>query len=295
MYIPEKSALPLSAASSAQYAKRRKARPSRFFGMAGAFVLLAILILLALLLSKSDTQNESGINGLAHDLSKLWGWAEETMQGGASAADWHLRWQVEAAGSGDYERLADLLFVDAGGRPTARSVTNEGKSMQGSWTEQESKLSLHLVEESASGVRLLVMLDRAAESEGQLKTLLADAKGIADRIGQVSQHATASVKSHGSVLGPETAQRLERLSQGKALEAYRDRGTQSTTYSSALLQTSQAIGRGRTANLQIAVHENTETRLTELTLGVPLITGEFGAVEAVQEAEEAGDALAAAR
>jgi len=295
MYIPEKSALPLGAASSAQSAKRRPARPNRFFGMAGAFVLLAILVLLALLLSKSDTQNESAINGLSHDLSKLWGWADETMQGGAAAADWHLRWQVEAAGSAEYDRLADLLFVDAEGRPTARSVTNQGKSIQGSWSGQESMLSLHLVEESASGVRLLVMLDRDAESEARLKTLLADAKGIAERIGQVSQHATASVKSHGFVPGPETAQRLERLSQGKALEAYRDRGTQSTTYSSALLQTSQAIGRGRTANLQIAVHENTENQMTELTLGVPLITGEFGAAPPMQEADGTGDELAAAR
>ncbi|MFF2889089.1 YwmB family TATA-box binding protein [Paenibacillus sp. NPDC057967] len=294
MYIPEKSALHLGAGSSAQAAKRRPARKNRFFGMAGALVLLTVLILLALLLSKSDTQNESAINQLSHDLTKLWGWADETMQGGSSAADWHLRWQVEVAGEGDYERLADLLFADSDGKPSDRNVLNEGKTMQGQWSGQGGMLSLHKVEETESGARLLVMLDRDADSDVRLNALLADAKGIAGRIGQVSLAATASVKSHGFVSSPEMASRLERLSQGKALEEYRDRGTQSTTYSSALLQTSKPIGKGRTANLQIAVHEHTEKRMTELTLGVPLITGEFGAVESVEEAEKTAVELPAA-
>ncbi|WP_182914176.1 YwmB family TATA-box binding protein [Paenibacillus sp. 1011MAR3C5] len=291
MYIPEKSALHLGTASSAQAAKRKPARKNRFFGMAGAFVLLTILILLALLLSKSDTQNQPAINQLSHDLSKLWGWADETMQGGASTADWHLRWQVDVAVPGDYERLAELLFVDPDGKPTERKVLNEGKTMQGRWLGQGGVLSLHMVEETESGARLMVMLDRDADSDARLNELVADVKGIAGRIGQISQHVTGSVKSHGFVSSPEMASRLERLSQGKALEEYQDRGTRSTTYSSALLQTSQPIGRGRTANLQIAVHEHTEMQSTELTIGVPLITGEFGAVEA---AEEPADELLAA-
>ncbi|WP_165861093.1 YwmB family TATA-box binding protein [Paenibacillus paeoniae] len=281
MYIPEKSAFHLSASSASRAVKRKPPRKNRFFGMAGALMILAVLIFIALLLSKSDTQNQSSINQLRHDLSKLWSWADETMQGGATSADWHLRWQVDVTRAEDYERLAAILFADASGEPTDKTVLNDGKTMQGRWLGADGVLSLHMVEQTDAGVRLLVMLDQHADEGVRLAALLADSVGIAGRIGQISNHTTISVKTNGVVSSPEQASKLERLSQSKVLEEYQDQGTRSVTYSSALLQTSQPIGRGREANLQIAIHEHTEKGTVGLTIGVPLITGEFGAVEAV--------------
>lgn len=240
-------------------------------------MLLVLLVLAALLLSKANTRNEVASNHLEHDLSQLWGWSDEILVGGAADTDWHLRWRVSVSDTAEFERLSEDLFATRDGEPAPKTVLNGGSSVQGEWRAGQGLLSLHLVEETDKGAELLVMLDRSGDGNARLTQLISAAKEISNVVSGIGATSVETgIKAHGFASGPEAAGKLERLSQARLLEEYRDKGTVSYTYRSAILQASQSIGGGRNANIQIALHQNTERTETEITLGVPLITGEFG-------------------
>lgn len=258
--------------------KRKPARKRHTIGIAGALLLLLLLLLAALLMNQSEQAEKPAQDKLSHDLAKLWSWNDAVSAGGAQSADWHLRWNLNAEDHDAFERLVSLLYRDADGQPISKTVTKDGNSAQGDAPVYGGVLSVHVVERTEEGVSIVVLLDRKGMSGLSLNELLASAEGISSQITSITRGYTASMKSHGFTNRPDAAVEIERLAQGKVLEQYEEDGTQSVTLSSGSLLLEQQLEQGKLANVQVSIHEHTERDELELTIGVPLITGEFGSV-----------------
>ncbi|MNR38216.1 hypothetical protein D3C85_1562980 [compost metagenome] len=69
------------------------------------------------------------------------------------------------------------------------------------------------------------------------------------------------------------------------LETYDEDGTFSATMFTGKLRHRAELDGRRNANLQVSEHDNTERDAVELTIGVPLISGDFGGTDAVTNAQ----------
>ncbi|RIX52815.1 hypothetical protein D3P08_12500 [Paenibacillus nanensis] len=273
MYMPENKVWK----SGEEFARKPKlSRKRQTFGIAGALLLLLLLIVAALLMNKSEQDVKQSQDKLSHDLAKLWSWSDEVMTGGAKSADWHLRWNVEAEEPDAFDRLVALLFRDAKGQPIPKNVTTDGKSAQGESPVYGGNLSVHAAESTEAGVSLVVLLDVRGSSGVTLDALLASSEKLSRQLSAISSAMTASMKTHGFTSQSDAAAEIKRLAQGKIQEEYDEEGTRSVTFSSGSLLSAQQLQRGRFANVQVSVHRHTERKERELTIGIPLITGEFG-------------------
>lgn len=260
--------------------KRKPAQKKHTIGIAGALILLLLLLAAALLMNKSEQDAVTSTQEkLSYDLAKLWSWSNEIVAGGAKSADWHLRWDLKSDDPNAFYNIARLLFRDANGQPISKIVTKDGNSAQGdSPLYGGGLLSVHVAEQTEEGVSLIVLLDIRNNSGLSLEELLASAEGISQQLSAISPSYTASMKTHGFTNRQDAAGEIERLAQGKVIEQYEEDGTRSVTLSSSSVLSAQRLDQGKYANVQISVHRHTERDELELTIGVPLITGEFGAV-----------------
>lgn len=258
--------------------KRKPARNKHTFGVAGALLLLLLLLAAVLLMNKSEQDMKSAQDKLSHDLAKLWSWSDATVAGGAESADWHLRWNLESQDQDAFNKVVDLLFRDAAGHPISKTVTKDGDTAQGDAPVSGGVLSVHVAEQTDDRVSLIVLLDRRGNSGLSLDELMTSAEGISHQLSTLSQSYTASMKTHGFTNRSDAATEIERLAQGKVLEQYEEDGTASVTFSSASLLSAKQLERGKSANVQVSIHQHTERDELELTIGIPLITGEFGSI-----------------
>lgn len=273
MYMPENKMWK----SGEEFAlKPKPSKKKQTFGIAGALLLLLILIVAALLMNKSGQDVKLSQDKLSHDLAKLWSWSDEVMTGGAQSADWHLRWNVEAEEPEAFDNLVALLFRDAEGQPIPKNVTTDGKSAQGESPVYGGTLSVHAAESRGAGVSLVVLLDVRGSIGLSLDELLASSEQLSRQLSAISSRMTVSMKTHGFTAQSDAAAEIKRLAQGKVQEEYNEEGTRSVTFSSGSILSAQQLQRGRFANVQVSVHQHTEREEQELTIGIPLITGEFG-------------------
>ena len=273
MYMPENKRWSATAAR-----KNKAASSKQLISVSGALVLLLLLIAAALIMDESNTP-ESAQSGMSHDLDQLWQWTDASMTGGAEASDWHLRWRFETEDAAAFDELVAILFRDDEGREIGKTVSNGGRSIQGEVPAYGgATISVHRAEQTEEKTVLMVQLDRKGGTGLMLRELQKSAHTVAEVLAAVSPNVQPGIKTHGYAETSEAGHLLERLSQGKEVDRYEDGGTSSVTLRSALLRLSQPIGQGQTANLQIAVHDNTELGKAEMTVGIPLLTGEFGSV-----------------
>lgn len=274
MYMPENKEW----SGKAALKRRNFSSKKQSISVAGALVLLLLLIVAAMLMKESDANSATG--SMSHDLGMLWEWTDASLNGGAEASDWHLRWRLETKDAGDFDELTTILFRDDEGREIGKTVTNDGLSIQGEVPAYGgATISIHRAEQTEDGTVIMVLLDRKGGSGLTLAELQGSAGAMAAALAGVSPDPQMSIKTHGYADSAEAGERIERLAQGKEVDRYDDGGTTSSvTLRSSILRASQPLGHGQTANMQIAVHENTEQDKAEITVGIPLLTGEFGSV-----------------
>lgn len=273
MYFPEKSMWNRNGSPDAYSKADRK---KRFYGITGALVILALL-LSALLLSKGGFNEQTAAQSLRHDLAKLWSWSDKVYLDGAIRADWQVNWHIESTGADNVDKLAAVLFQDSKGNSSDKTVTNDGNSIQGSVNRLGGQLSIHVMGGTETKVALMIVLERSSDNGEELELFLASVDEISQQIRKTGSRFEASVKAHGFTIDKDAAKQLQRLAQGRLLEEYDEGGTRSLTYHSSGLRSSKPLSPGRSASLQIVVHKGTEHALTELTIGTPVLTGEFGA------------------
>lgn len=281
MYIPKNSMLNPDREGTVR--RRKQKSPIRKpNSVAIVSVVLLFLLFAALVLNKNE--NPPTPKMYAHDLEKLWSWSDSIMAGGAASAKWTLRFDAVLGEERQLEELSDVLFSNGDGRiMTERIVTNGGDSVSGRFPEPlgqgEAKglLSLHQTRQQGKGTGVILLLE-AEVGDATEQGLQAALKQVGGFLSEWTQDWTLTMKTHGYSEKTGGAKKLERIALGRVLEQYADEGTLSVTMLSDGLLSSKGLDDDRVANLQVAEHRSTETGREELTIGVPLITGDFSSV-----------------
>lgn len=281
MYVPRSSLLNLDEKNTGPAKKRRPPSPYRSkYGMLGAALVLVVLLLIAALLQKNDPNNQTlAAKPMTQDLTQLWSWNDQLLEGGAENAEWSIRWDAAISPDIGIAGVAAELFVNSKGEASEKLVTQGGQSITGPYPASwNGRLSLHETEQTDGGVSIIVMLEKT-EGSVSMEQLQAAGERVADAIAKYTADGKVTLKSHGYSRLNNPTRELARIAMGRIMEQYEDGGTRSVTMLTDKLLVSQKLDGYRSANLQAAEHRNTENGKLALTIGVPLLSGEFGAAD----------------
>ena len=261
-------------------AKQQRAKRTK------AGILLALLVILisaAWALWQADRAPREATNGerlLQHDLKALWQWSDDQFRSGSAGADWTIRWNA-AGKDGVMKELVQKLFRDEQGNASSRIEQNEGKTVTGALPVYGGKLSVSLVRLGSRSEEVMVLLETRGMQPLDKDGLFQAAAHISEQLAILSPAFTSSMKVQGFTNHNQAIQRLTRLTDAKQVDRYEDGGTVSETLYTRMLRSSIAVENGKNANLQIAVHKDTNSNNTELTIGIPVINGEYSVFKAV--------------
>ncbi|MNZ84570.1 hypothetical protein D3C78_1033320 [compost metagenome] len=86
---------------------------------------------------------------------------------------------------------------------------------------------------------------------------------------------TSSMQVNGYSLNEQAIREISKQAKASQVDRYEDGGTVSETLYTEQLRSSIQVGGGSAANLQIALHRETETERFQLTIGIPVISGDY--------------------
>ncbi|MEV5026315.1 YwmB family TATA-box binding protein [Paenibacillus sp. LPE1-1-1.1] len=274
MYIPNKAMPAQHRMSAKQRAKRTKV------GIILALTVISVCAAWALWQAdRAPRETTPAEQQLQHDLQALWTWSDDELKSGSEGADWAIRWNVTGK-AGTMKEVVQQLFTEAGGTAISKVVQNEGKTVSGKMAQYGGSLSIHLVQTDEQTEQVMVLLDTTLSPLIQKKTLMDAASDISAKLALISPAFTSSMKVQGYTKQKQAIQRLTRMAEAKSVDRYEDAGTISETYYTRLLRMSVAVENGKSANLQVALHKETNSENTELTIGIPVITGEYSVFKA---------------
>ncbi|MBD2867847.1 YwmB family TATA-box binding protein [Paenibacillus arenilitoris] len=224
---------------------------------------------------KEGGEATAAVQALRHDLQTLWEWGDGQFEGGSKAADWTIRWDVSGR-SGTMAALAPKLFTDEKGESLDKLVQNEGKTVSGVVPAYGGRLSLSLVQEDEAGERLMLLLQTERTLLRDRSMLLESAASLSEELARGGGDFASSLKAQGKAESEDPVRQMMKLANAESVDRYEDGGTVSETFYTGKLRSGIEAGRGKTANLQVAAHRETETGKTALALGIPVITGDYG-------------------
>ncbi|WP_168121114.1 YwmB family TATA-box binding protein [Paenibacillus sp. HB172176] len=284
MYIPKPSELN-------PYEQKRKSRRRTYsrknvYSIGGALLLLAALLLIAAQQHRNGVAVTASSDKLQHDFEQLWNWTDQVLDGGARGSSWTMRWDVPKLSAEKQAAMTTALFRDSKGQTLDKLSKNDGATLIGETGGEfgvEGSLTLQVTEKTEEGAILFVLLETKENTTVTERSLEQWASRVSSTISEIEPDFAVKIKVHGFTEHENATQELKRLSLGQELERYDDDGTVSLTMNSAKLLSSEGLDFGRRANLQIAAHDYTENDLTEMTIGVPFITGDFSDVHQTGE------------
>jgi hypothetical protein len=274
MYIPAKTVPKRQRLSAKQRAKQTRAG-----------ILLALLVILISAswaiwqADRAPRDTTSAEQVLQHDLQALWEWSDDQIRGGSQGANWSIRWNVTSKG-GSMKELEQKLFVDEKGIASDKIEQNEGKTVTGALPRYSGNLSISLVKGDIRNEELMVVLETSGSQPIDQKKLLQATSDISEQLVLLSPAFTSSMKVQGYTDHEQAIQRLMRLTDARSIDRYEDGGTISETFYTRMLRSAIVVENGKSANFQIALHKDTNSDNTELTIGIPVITGEYSVFKA---------------
>ncbi|MDQ8738165.1 YwmB family TATA-box binding protein [Paenibacillus sp. LHD-38] len=269
MYIPNKTMPIRHRMSAKQRAKRTKA------GILLALLVISVCAVWAMWQAdRAPRETTTAEQQLQHDLQALWTWSDDELKGGSEVGDWAIRWNVTGK-AGTMNGLVLQFFTEAEGKAIGKVVQNEGKTVSGMITKYGGSLSINLVQGDDQSEQLMILLDTTLSTLIEKNTLMDATADISAKLAQISPAFTSSMKVQGYTKQNQTLQHLKRLTDAKSVDRYEDAGTISETFYTRMLQMAIAVENGRSANLQAALHKETNSENTALTIGIPVITGEY--------------------
>ncbi|MFD0961152.1 YwmB family TATA-box binding protein [Paenibacillus chungangensis] len=275
MYIPKDKALPLGYDEQAQrHGRRGTSKRKVMSSWLLPMLLLVMLCIAAFVQSMMGSSQEQTQDMTLHDLEQLWNWSDELYLGGARTAQWTLRWDVTLAAE-EAERLASAIFRHEDGTPLDKIVTGDGEVISARMPAGGETVRWYRVERHDDYDRYMLLLEANGEVSLTLQRLLGAVNRLSTLMGEQSASYAVSMKASGYTRHGNAADTLQRLALAEEREKYEDAGTVSRTLYSAQLRSGITIAQGRMANLQLSLHEDTESDGSKLTIGVPLISGEF--------------------
>lgn len=273
MYIPKNTPPARHRMSAKQRAKQTK--------VGIMLAMLVILICAAWVMWQADREPKEATSAeqlLQHDLGELWLWSDDQMKSSSEGAQWSIRWNVTGK-EGAMEELTQQMFSQEPGKASSILVQNqnEGKTVTGVIPSYGGQVSISLTQIDSNGEQLMVVLETKPTEMTKKNKLLQVTAEVSAQIARISPAFTTSMKVQGYTKNSQAIQRLVRLTDAKAVDHYEDKGTTSDMFYTRKLHSAITVENGKTANLQIALHKETNSDQTALTIGVPVITGEYSA------------------
>lgn len=262
-----------------QLSRQQRLRRSRN----GIIVALLVLVLGAgWAMWKADKEPSRAVSAersLIHDLQALWSWSESLLAKGAENAVWSIRWNT-AVKAGSMNELATIFFTDKNGDAIERLVINEGKTITGV-SVYGGKISVSLVEAEATNAReqIMILYEAGSEQGANQNTLLPAVSAIGNEILKFAPTFTSSIKVQGFTLNKYAIEEMVRLAQASVVDRFEDGGTISQMLYTHQLQSNIVAGGGRLANIQIGLHKQAQSENVALTIGIPIINGEYSSIE----------------
>lgn len=269
MYIPKKTTPVKHRLSKKQRAKQTK------FG-----VILALLVILLSAVwamwqaDRTPRVATAAEQMLQHDLEALWEWSDDQLMSGSKGADWTIRWNVTGK-SGMMEELVQRLFRDEQGKALNKLEQNEGKTVTGEIPAYGGRISISLAQAGDDSEQLMVLLETDKSELLNKSMLLQATASISDELTRISPAFTSSMKVQGYTDHNQTIQHLKKLTNAKSVDRYEEGGTISETFYTGMLRSTIAVSIGKSANFQIALHKQTNSDSTAITIGIPVITGDY--------------------
>jgi hypothetical protein len=271
MYIPKNTPPARHRMSAKQRAKQTKA------GIMLAFLVILICAVWAMWQADREPKEATSAEQLLqHDLAALWLWSDDQMKSSSEGAQWSIRWNVTGK-EGAMEELNKLFFSAEQGNASSMLVQNEGKTITGVIPSYGGQLSISLTQADSHGEQIMVLFETSPSEMTKKNRLLQVTADVSAQIARISPAFTSSMKVQGYTDNSQAIQRLVRLSDAKSVDHYEDKGTISDMFYTRMLKSAIMVENGKTANFQIALHKETNSDQTSLTIGVPVITGEYSA------------------
>ncbi|KRE48811.1 YwmB family TATA-box binding protein [Paenibacillus sp. Soil522] len=269
MYIPKKTPPVSHRLSARQRAKQTKA------GVIAA--LIVILLSAAWAMWQADRAPRDTVPAeqlLQHDLQALWLWSDDLMRSGSKGATWTVRWNVTGK-EGAMKELVQKLFTDEQGKAINKLEQNEGKTVSGAVPAYSGRISVSLVQSDGPREQLMVLLEASGLQLLNKNVVLKATADISEQIAFISPAFTSSLKVQGYTGHDQTVHRMVKLTNAGSIDRYEDGGTISETFFTRMLRSAIIVENGKSANIQIALHKETNSNNTELTIGIPVISGEY--------------------
>lgn len=269
MYIPKETRPVINRKSAMQRSKRSR------FGI--ALALLVLVLGAAWALWQADREQAEATIAeqlLTHDLQTLWTWSDAQITGGSAGAVWTVRWDL-TANTGTMQELVLKFFSDGKGNAAPKIVQNEGKTVTGGVQAYGGRLSISLMETSIDSEQLMVLLETNQTLLQDKHKLLQAAASISEELAQAAPTFTSSMKVQGYTANGQAIKDLMKQANAKSIDRFVDGGTVSETFYSGMLRSTIVIGSGKSANLQIGLHKETNSDKIALTIGIPVITGDY--------------------
>ncbi|MCA0757805.1 YwmB family TATA-box binding protein [Paenibacillus sp. N4] len=216
---------------------------------------------------------------LRHDLQVLWEWSDEQLKTGSENGAWAIRWNA-TGGAGTMDKLSAKLFTGEDGESLDKVVQNEGKTIAAQSGQLGGRISVSLLETDGSLEQLMLTFDSAGGGALNRNGLLKAAAAISEELTDAGADFTSSLKVQGLAAKKKPVEELMKRANAKPVDRYEEDGTVSATLFSGKLRSSVDTGGGKMANLQIALHKETNSEQTALTIGIPVITGDYSAAAA---------------
>jgi len=273
MYCKTDAKVPVS---KQKQKRKRKAGLGRI-RVRSAFFLLVILMCTAWWQADQAASTDGSASQLNHDLKQLWHLSNSYFATGETAVDWSIRWEFTTGSLHAQNKLMETLFPkDKYRGAIPKRITNNGKTITGT-IEGMGQISLHNIEQTEESGRFIIIWSFVDNKANRLteEKLLKAALAIDEAVAPYTADPAIAIKLQGDAHSDWTSKDWDKLTQAERLQNYEDDGLKSALYFTSKLKTYVWLKEGYKANMQIALHEQTESDSYKLTIGVPAISGEF--------------------
>lgn len=264
-----------------QKKKKSKAKGNKNKRKARVKLLLSFLLVIALMLTawiqEKSSAGQRNDEPALQDYAKLTEWGDKLLEGGSRNGQWSFRWDLLMP-SGAMEEIANEVFRTDQGKLLPKNIRSNGDMIDGGAGLPNSTIKLVRTEQDKLAEKVTITL----LVEGNQLDKISQLKAYLTKLHQVfrekDQNLQMSMKVFGKANNNDAIDSLKQLAVAQPVEEYRDQGTRSATLFTTLMKQYRWINNEKMANLQVALHENSIDGEYDLTIGVPLISGEFGEI-----------------
>lgn len=262
---------------------KSSAKPSRskpVMKLLLSLLLVAVLMLTAWIQEKSSAGNQTA-DAAMQDFTMLAGWGDKLLLNGALANDWAFRWDLTLM-YGGMEQLADQVFRTERGSLLSKNIRGNGSIIDGEAELPASYIKFARTEQDKIAEKVTVMLQIDGSQLEKLSAMQGYVANLQQMFREADQNVQMSMKVFGKAKDKDAINSLKQMAVAQIVDKYSDRGTNSTTFFSSQIKQYRWLQNEKMANIQAALHKSSTDGEYTLTIGVPLISGEFGEIVDMQ-------------